>query len=61
MALRNSERRGRAAWPANERALELARRKVETLAQDPRLREELAAACVECAVEWWRVRPGRYR
>ncbi|HEU4727713.1 MAG TPA: hypothetical protein VFT22_07485 [Kofleriaceae bacterium] len=61
VALRHPELRGRETWPADDRALELARRKVETLAQDPRLREELARACVEGAAAWWRGRPGRYR
>lgn len=61
IARQHPELRGREAWPADERALELARHRVRSLAQDPRLVEELARACVEGAVEWWGRRPGRHR
>lgn len=55
------EHRGRASWPDDERALAIAERLVEHLATDPRLRAELATACVAGAVAWWERRPTRYR
>lgn len=58
---RRPEYRGRASWPDDERALAIARRLVENLAADPRLRAELAVACVAAAVAWWERRPARYR
>lgn len=58
---RDPAHRGRASWPTDDRALAIARRKVANLAADPRLLEELAAACVAGAAAWWVRRPARYR
>lgn len=58
---RRPEHRGRASWPNDARALELAVGKVAQLAADPRLRAELARACLAGAAAWWARRPERYR
>lgn len=60
-AARHQEHRGRASWPSGERALAIAERLVEHLAADPRLRAELAKACVAGAGAWWERRPTGYR
>jgi hypothetical protein len=58
---RRAEHRGRVSWPDDERALAIAERLVAQLAPDPRLRVELAKACVAGAAAWWGRRPARYR
>jgi hypothetical protein len=58
---RHPEHRAHASWPEDERAAAIARRKVATLAPDPRLAGELAAACMAGAAAWWAIRPARYR
>lgn len=58
---RRPEHRGHASWPDDERALDLAAAKVVQLAADPRLRTELAKACLAGAAAWWVRRPARYR
>ena len=56
------ELRAREAWPAHEgKAAEMARDKVRYLTRDPRMLEELAAACTAGAAAWWQRRPARYR
>jgi hypothetical protein len=50
------------AWPERgEKAIQIARRLVGSLAKDPRLLEALAAACSRGAAAWWLRRPARYR
>lgn len=56
-----TEHRRRAAWPTEGKVLDQAARQVASLAADPRLRAELAAACMEGAAAWWAARPARYR
>lgn len=58
---RDPKHRGHAAWPQDERALAMAAGKIAQLTADPRLRGELAAACVAGAAAWWADRPARYR
>ena len=54
--------RANAVWPEREeKALQIARRLVGTLAKDPRLLDELAPACSRGAAAWWQRRPERYR
>jgi hypothetical protein len=49
-------------WPERApRTLKIARRLVAALAADPRVLDELAAACSAGAAAWWRNRPVRYR
>jgi hypothetical protein len=56
------ELRAQPAWPErSEKAIQIARRLVGTLATDPRLLDELAAACSSGAAAWWKRRPDRYR
>jgi hypothetical protein len=58
---RDRTHRGR-DWPAGEpKAREIARRLVRALATDPRLVDELGAACEAGASAWWAQRPERYR
>jgi hypothetical protein len=55
-------RRAQQAWPEHdEKTITIARRLVSALAHDPRLRDELAAACARGAAAWWQRRPPRYR
>lgn len=61
LARLHPELRSREAWPVDGRSLAIARRKVASLARDPRLVEELAKACVAGAAGWWARRPARYR
>jgi len=50
------------AWPERDaKAVRIARRLVAALAKDPRLLDELAAACCHGAAAWWQRRPQRYR
>lgn len=49
------------AWPNDERALAMAVAKVANLTPDPRLRAELAKACLAGAAAWWARRPAHYR
>lgn len=49
------------AWPDSDKALRIARRLVGALARDPRLVDDLAAACLAGAAAWWQRRPARYR
>lgn len=58
---RRPEFRGRESWPDDARALELATAKVVNLSPDPRLRADLARACLAGAAAWWARRPPRYR
>lgn len=58
---RRVECRGRERWPDDERALAIAERLVAQLSADPRLRAELAVACVAGAAAWWERRPAGYR
>lgn len=58
---RHPAHRGRASWPDDERALAIATRLIAQLSADPRLRAELAGACVAGAAAWWRRRPAGYR
>ena len=54
--------RAQPAWPEHgEKTLRIARRLVGALAKDPRLLDELAAACSRGAAAWWQRRPARYR
>jgi len=54
--------RAQKAWPQHApKTLDIARRLVGRLTQDPRLLEELAAACSKGAADWWQRRPARYR
>lgn len=54
--------RGEPAWPEHgDKTIRIARRLVRTLARDPRLLDELAAACSRGAAAWWLRRPERYR
>jgi len=56
------ELRAREAWPEHdEKAIGIARRLVRRLAEDPRLLDELAAACNAGAAARWARRPARYR
>ena len=56
------ELRARAAWPEHgDKAIRIARRLVGALAKDPRLLDDLAAACSSGAAAWWQRRPERYR
>ena len=56
------ELRAQPAWPEHsEKAIRIARRLVGTLVKDPRLLDELAAACSSGAAAWWQRRPERYR
>lgn len=56
------ELRAQPAWPEHsDRAFEIARRLVGPLARDPRLLDDLAAACLGGAAAWWQRRPARYR
>jgi hypothetical protein len=58
---RRPEYRGHERWPDDERAMEIARRRVRQLAADPRLRDELAVMCIAGAAAWWERRPAAYR
>lgn len=53
--------RAKPCWPQDDKALQIARRLVGTLAKDPRLLDQLAFACVGGAAAWWQRRPPRYR
>jgi hypothetical protein len=56
------ELRSRPAWPeGDDKAIVIAQRLVRSLGKDPRLRDELAAACSSGAAAWWQGRPLRYR
>ncbi|TMQ03602.1 MAG: hypothetical protein E6J90_31345 [Deltaproteobacteria bacterium] len=56
------ELRAQAAWPEHgARTMRIARRLVGTLVKDPRLLDDLAAACSRGAAAWWERRPPRYR
>jgi hypothetical protein len=55
------ELRARATWPEDELTLTTARHMVAALARDPRLLDELVAACNHGAQAWWQGRPARYR
>ena len=55
------ELRAQPAWPAGDKPLRIARRLVGALAKDPRLVDDLAAACLGGATTWWQRRPERYR
>ncbi len=62
IGLRHEELRAQPVWPEHEeRTLAIARRLVRQLTQDPRLIDELAAACNAGAAAWWLRRPERYR
>lgn len=50
--------RTRETWQSD---LDAARRLIENLGQDPRLREELAVACEAGAARWWERRGPAYR
>lgn len=56
------ELRAEPAWPEHgDRTIQIARRLVRSLARDPRLLDQLAAACSSGAAMWWQRRPARYR
>ena len=56
------ELRAQPIWPEQSaKTLTIARRLVGLLAKDPRLLDELAAACSAGAAEWWDRRPDQYR
>ena len=55
------EYRERERWPVTGKVEEIARRKVQQLVSDERLREELAQDCIAGAVAWWERRAARYR
>jgi hypothetical protein len=56
------ELRAEPAWPERgEKTIRIARRLVASLSKDPRLLDDLAAACSSGAAAWWQRRPARYR
>ena len=54
--------RARETWPTEDaKTLAIARRKMASLARDPRMVEPLPLACSQGAAAWWLARPAMYR